>query len=372
MLAVQRRVDLIGLCLVLTLVLAGCKPGDGGSADAPEVVPVIPVEAVRVLRGTIEAAYRGTATLEAENEATVLAKQAGVIEQVLVEEGDSVREGQLLAQLETDRLRYEMARTRADMERLEQDFIRNKSVYQRNLVSREAYERAQFEWQAAQAAFDLARLAVDEAQIRAPFSGVISLRHIKRGNQVQQGAEAFRITQLDRLRASIHVPERDIHKLKPDHPVTLTTDSLPDQLFRGRVGLISPVVDASSGTVKVTVWIDAQQVALRPGMFVRAEIVYDRREQVLLVPRDAVLIEDAGKAVYVVVDGKAQRRQLRLGHADAQFSEVIEGLADGELVVVTGQANLRDDASLSIVNAAELGLAPTAPAPADAAAAERS
>src|SRR5690606_37155507 len=142
----------------------------------------IPVEVAIAQTGAIEAAYRGTATLEAEEEATVNAKTGGVIEAILVEEGERVQAGQVLARLETDRLKLEVARARATLDKLEQDFKRNQSVYQRNLVSREAYERTKFELDGARAAYDLASLALQEASIRSPFEGVVSLRYIKLGN----------------------------------------------------------------------------------------------------------------------------------------------------------------------------------------------
>lgn len=336
--------------LLFVVALAGCKANSDEAAGEKKEEPAIPVEVAMVGTGPIEAAYRGTATLEAEEEATVMAKQGGVIEQVRVEEGDRVKAGQVLARLETDRLRYELARTKADMDRLEQDFVRNKSVYQRNLVSREAYERTQFELEAARAAFDLARLALSESEIRAPFDGMVTARYIKLGNQIQPNTAAFRVTQLDRLRAAIYVPERDIYKLKPDHRVTLSTDAWPGKTFGGRVELISPVIDPATGTVKVTVQIDPDQPDLKPGMFARAEILYDRHEAALLVPKDAVLTEDASQAVYVVADGKATRRPIRIGYSDAEHYEVIEGLAAGDPVVTTGQAHLKDDAKVIAVN----------------------
>jgi len=349
--------------LLLALSLAGCN-GKKAEDEKKKEEPAIPVEVAPVTQGRIDAAYRGTATLEAENEATVMAKQGGVIEQVMVEEGDRVQAGQVLARLETDKLRFELARAQADVDRLEQDFTRLKSVYQRNLVSREAYDKTQYDLAAAHAAADLATLALKEAQIRAPFDGVVSARFIKRGNLIQANTQAFRITQLDRLRAAIYVPERDIDKLKPEHDVKLTVDAYPDQVFGGVVMLINPVVDASSGTVKVTVRIDAKQSTLRPGMFARAEILYDRHEQALLVPRDAVLVEDAAESVYRINDGRAQRQPIKVGYGDAEHFEVLDGLKLGDQVVTTGQSSLKDDAKVDVVQPLKAAPATAAPAPA--------
>ncbi|HEX4872087.1 MAG TPA: efflux RND transporter periplasmic adaptor subunit [Nevskiaceae bacterium] len=343
------------------LVACGPRPGQGEEDKKEEAV--IPVEVGAVSRGPIQAAYRGTATLEAREEATVLAKQAGVIERLLVEEGDRVSAGQVLARLETEKLRYEVARTGALLAKLRQNFERNASVYQRNLVSREAYESSKAELDAQQAAHDAARLALSESEIKAPFDGVVTARFVKLGNLVQANAPTFRITQLDQLEAAIHVPERDIHKLAPAHPVRLAVDAWPGELFQGRIDRINPVVDAASGTVKVTVAMDPGQAKLRPGMFARAEIVYDTRDAALLLPKDAVLSEDSQQSVFVVEGERARRVSLRTGYSDADHYEVLEGLEAGAQVVVTGQANLKDQAKVVVVNAAPAsGSAPAAAA----------
>jgi len=331
--------------LALALLLGACgKPQEEKKEEASVPVEIAPVQA-----GIIEAAYRGTATLEAEDEATVMAKGGGVIEQILVEEGDRVSTGQTLARLETDKLKLELARATASADKLEQDFKRNESVYQRNLISREAYERTKFELEAARAAADLARLALQESQIKAPFDGVVTARFIKRGNTIQAGLQAFRVTKLDRLQAALHVPERDIHKLRAGHPVKLTVDAWPGKVFDGAIIRVNPVVDAGSGTVKVTAQMKAGQTELKPGMFGRVEILYDKRDNAILVDRDAVLTEDAQQSVFVVNGGKARRRLIKTGYSDAYNYEVLEGLKAGDQVVTTGQSNLKDDAKVEAV-----------------------
>ncbi|MFP5307279.1 MAG: efflux RND transporter periplasmic adaptor subunit [Gammaproteobacteria bacterium] len=342
--------------------LAACSDGHA-EKKAEKDEPSIPVEIAVAVTGPIEAAYRGTATLEAEEEATVNAKSGGVIERILVEEGERVRAGQVLAQLETERLRLELARAKATLDKLEQDYKRNASVYQRNLISRELYERSKFELDGARAAYDLARLTLEEAEIRAPFDGVVSARHIKVGNTIQLGSPAFRITRMDSLQAQIFVPERDIHKLAPGQPAGLVVDAWPDKVFTGRILRVNPVVDAGTGTVKVTVAMAPEQPELKPGMFGRVEILYDRHDQALLIPKDAVLTEDAQHSVFVVSDGRARRRPITVGYSDASHYEVLDGISAGEQLVVTGQASLRDDSKVEVVNA-------PSPAPAVAAADE--
>lgn len=353
----MNKISLAALLLISVSTLAGCQKADSAphQANADGEKPkkeevAIPVEVSDVTRGSIEAAYRGTATLEAADEATVVAKTAGVVEQIAVEEGERVKAGQVLARLETDRLQLEMERARATLNQLEQDFKRNESIYKQNLISREVYDRTRFELEAARAAYELAALTLRESAIRAPIDGVVSARHIKTGNMLQVNAPTFRITQLDALEAQIYVPERDIHKLAISHPTTLTVDAWPGEKFSGQVERINPVVDPATGTVKVTVVVADAQQRLKPGMFGRVQIRYDRRDDAVLVAKDAVLVEDAAESVFVVdEEGRAHRRAIQTGYADAEHYEVVEGLKDGERVITTGQANLKDKARVEVV-----------------------
>lgn len=336
-----------GAALALAL-LAACgqqKPEEKKEEAA------VPVETAKVTVGPIDAAYRGTATLEAEDEATVLAKTGGVIEHVLAEEGQRVKAGQVLARLETDRLKLEAARARAEADKARENFERNTRIYEKNLISKDLYDQSRFARDAAKAAYDLAALTLRESELRAPISGVISTRYIKVGNAIQPNSAAFKITQMDTLHAHIYVPERDIHKLAPKQSATLTVDAWPDKAFRGAILRVNPVVDASTGTVKVTVAMTGSQRELKPGMFGRVEILYDRRDAATLVPKDAVLTEDAAQSVFVVNDSKAQRRSIKVGYSDSYNYEVLDGLKSGDQVVTTGQANLKDDARVHVVNA---------------------
>jgi membrane fusion protein, multidrug efflux system len=354
----------IGAVLVITLLLAGC--GEGPKEEKKEETAV-PVEVGKVKVGPIDAAYRGTATLEAEDEATVLAKTSGVIEQVLAEEGQRVSSGQVLARLETERLKLEVARAKAEADKAAENLGRNTRIYEKNLISKELYDQSRFALDAAKAAYQLAALTLRESEIRAPFDGVVSARYIKVGNAIQPNSPAFKVTQMNTLHAHIYVPERDIYKLAPKQLATMTLDAWPDKSFKGTILRVNPVVDAATGTVKVTVAMAGGQRELKPGMFGRVEILYDRRDSAVLVPKDAVLTEDAAQSVFVVADGKARRRSIKVGYSDSYNYEVLDGLKSGDQVVTTGQANLKDDARVHVVNASGAPGAAAPPATAQAA-----
>lgn len=354
-----------GLGLALSL-LSACGPQ---ASEEKKEEAAVPVEVAAVKSGPIDAAYRGTATLEAEDEATVMAKVGGIIERIRAEEGQRVEAGQVLAQLETDRLALEAARAKAEFDKAQENYTRNTRIFEKNLISKELYDQSRFALDAAKAAHDLAKLALRESEIRAPISGVVSARLVKTGNHIQPNTPAFRITRMDTLHAHIYVPERDIHKLAPKQEATLSVDAWPGKVFKGAILRVNPVVDAGTGTVKVTVAMTGRQSELKPGMFGRVEILYDRRETAVLVPKDAVITEDAAQTVFVVDGGKARRRAIRVGYSDAGYFEVLEGLKAGDAVVTTGQSSLKDDARVVVVNApgGAAGPAPVAQAGAPAA-----
>lgn len=336
----------------LLLALAACGGGGPGeqAEKADEEAVSVPVEVAETRRGDVNAYYSGTATMEAEQDAEVVAKVGGVVEQLLVEEGNRVEKGQVLARIDDDRLRIEVERAEANLAKLEQEYRRTKQLAANNLVSQETTERLAYEVDAVKADVELARLQLAYTEIRAPFSGVVAKRYIKVGNMISQNEAAFRVTDFDPLIATLHVPERELGKLANEQLAEIRVDALPGQRFVGEVDRVSPVVDASTGTVAVTVAIKDPSDVLRPGMFGRVSIVYDRRQDTLLVPRSAVITQDAKSTVFVVNDGQAQRRVVETGYTNNGSIEIVSGLESGDRVVTVGQNSLKDGARVSIIN----------------------
>lgn len=334
--------------LALAAVLAGCSSGQATTEPVAEAA-AIPVEVALVERGSVTAYYSTTTTLEADSEARVVPKLGGTIVEIAAEEGDSVGAGALLARIDADRYRLELERNEATLRRLEQDFNRHQEMQDRNLISEEAFERAKFEYEAHRAQVELSRLDLSDTAIRSPIAGIVSQRLIKVGNTVNAQEEAFVVTSLDPLLAVLHVPERELARLAVGQRARVTADAVPGRRFEGRIARISPVVDATTGTVRVTVEVAGGDTPLKPGMFTRVNVVHDVREDVLLIPAEAVISEDARTSVFVVEDGAARRRDVRVGYRDGGRVEISEGLGLGEQVVVTGQAALRDESKVLIV-----------------------
>lgn len=345
------HVALATLLLFLAACGRGGKPGEGKDGEKPAEEPVIPVEVTKATRQAILASYAGTAALEAEREAQVVAKTSGVLLRLQAEEGDRVREGQVLAQLDPERPRLEVARAEADLRRLENEFRRSQELFDAKLVSSEAHDRIRFNLETQRAAWELAKLELSYTSITAPIDGVISERLVKEGNFIQLQAPLFRIDDFDPLQAVLNVPERELRTMRPGLKVAMGVDAVPGAVFEGTVARVSPVVDSGTGTFRVTCEFRDDSGRLKSGMFGRLSVVYDQRADVLVVPREAVLEDGSEPAVFVVRDGKAVRATVRTGARSGGVVEVLEGVADGDAVVTVGAATLRDGTRVQVLEA---------------------
>jgi membrane fusion protein (multidrug efflux system) len=339
------------LCLSLIFfssIFISCG-NNAESKSTEEEITGIPVEVGFVARGDISAVFSTTANLEAEEEANVVAKVAGIIKKIYVEEGDVLKKGQPLAQLDDEQLIFKRNEVRANLRKLENEYERNEKLFKENLISEDAFDKVRFEYESQKASLDLVQLEVNYATIRAPISGVVSERLVKVGNMINQNEVTFKITQFRSLNAILHVPERQMGKLQKGQQVNLKVDALAVKTFSGYIERISPIVDPNSGTIKVTVRMKDPQLQLKPGMFGRINIVYDIHNATLLIPKEAVITEDQESYVYVVRDTLVFRQIVETGFTNATHLEIVDGLVDGDTVVTIGQASLKDSAKIQII-----------------------
>ncbi len=361
------------LAVALATGLAACKRGapDGKTADGKdktEQTEAVPVEVARVANRTMIASYTGTGPLEARSQATVTARASGVIKRVYFDVGSAVRVGQPLAELDSDRARLTLSQAQAQMNKLEANYRRAQQLVKEQMVSANDLDEIRFNLANARAQYEAARLELSYAVVTAPISGVVSNRPaaIKPGNLVQFGQDVATIVDINRLEATLNVPEREIETMKVGQPVQLRVDALPGRVFTGTVDRIAPVVDAGSGTFRV-ICSFASEGSLQPGMFGRMAIDYDQRQDAPSIPRTALLDDASDPAVYVVRAGKAVRVPVKLGYIDGEFAEVREGLKLGDQVVVAGKSALREGGSVQVINGDAPAKPAAAPAPAAAA-----
>jgi membrane fusion protein (multidrug efflux system) len=339
-------------------LLGGCKKGDGDAQakDAEKGPDAIPVEVATVARRPISASYSGTAPLDALGESQVVAKTSGVALQVMAEEGQAVRAGQVLVRIDGARPALQAAQANAQVRKLEANYLRARQLAEQKMVSANDLDQLKYDLENARAVYNLARLEVSYTSVVAPISGVVASRSIKPGNFVQINTPIFRIVDTSRLEATLNVPERDLATLKPGLPVTLQVDALPGKSFTGSVDRIAPVVDSGSGTFRV-VCAFAGGGVLQPGMFGRIRIDYDQRANALVIPRSALLDDEDDPAVFVARGGKAARVPVKLGYMDGEWAEVLSGLKAGDQVVTAGKVALREGSAVQVLGAPQAKVA---------------
>ena len=320
----------------------------------------IAIEVGSVDRGTLSALYSTSATLRADKQATVTARTKGVIRQLLVEEGDWVREGQELAVLENDEQRIAFEQASATYGNKRREHERATSLHAQKLLSDEAHDTVEREAAEARHAADLAELTLSRTIVRATFAGRILTRHLDVGATVGDGIAVYDIADLTPLYADVQVPERQVARLQPGQTVRLLTDD--DQAAgEAQIERIAPVVDPTTGTVKVTLAVRTAG-SLRPGSFVRVGIVTDTHENTLVVPRSALVAEGRRWHLFRLKDDDAKHVELveiTRGFEEGDLVEILEvvdaerSLQVGDSVVVTGASSLSDESAVQVLSEAE-------------------
>ncbi len=341
-----KRLGLLAMTAAMTASLSACGIGEAKTSDSAEAATAtpLPVEVSLPSTADIFATYRSTTTIRSDAEAPVLARVSGEVVEILVEEGDNVEEGQLLARLDGERLRLQMIEAKANLDKTAKEYERYVELHERGLVSASAFEGLKFDMDALNATYELKRLNYNYTKIRAPISGVVSSRNIKLGQHVMAGAAAFKITDTTRLVAYLSIPQTELSKISAGDTARLRVDAMPEVEFSAVIARISPTIDPRNGTFRATASIENQGGELAPGMFGRFDIAYEKHADALLIPAAPVLQEDSETVVYVVNDGSASRRAIKVGIQSDGFVEVLGGLDANEQIVVTGQNGLRDGA----------------------------
>jgi membrane fusion protein (multidrug efflux system) len=327
----------------------GEKEGEEENGKAP-----VPVEVAEIGVGNVSAYISSTANLVAENDVKVLAEAEGRVSRLLVEEGDAISKGQLLAVLVQDDEEISLKKAELTSSNAKLAYERAKDLVDKELISQEEYDKLTIDYEIANQELAEAQWAKDKTEIRSPFTGKVTGRMIQVGQHVQISDELFQVTDFDPLIARIYLPERDIIGLNEGREVRILLNADDEVRFTGRIRQISPIVDTATGTVKVTVEAnDDSPSQVRPGSFVTINIVRETRADTLLVPREAV-IRELQKAHVFVADGElAEKRAITLGLEEGEFVEALSGVEAGDQVIVAGQGGLKDGSPVKILGAEE-------------------
>ncbi len=335
---------IFAVTLASTLLISGCGVGQASVTDAETILAAtpVPVETSTPFRSDIYATYSATASIASDADAPVTARVAGEVVELIVEEGDRVVQGQILARLDGQRVRLEMLAAKANLERAQKEYQRNDDLHERGLISSSTFEGLKFDLASLQASYDLKKLNHDYSNIRAPISGVVSSREIKSGENLAAGQVAFRITETKELVAYLQIPQSELTKFDAGLAATVSVASVPNEKFAATIVRISPTIDSRNGTFRATAIIDNADGYLAPGMFGRFMVSYEKHANALVIPANALLDEDEQTSVYVVQDDEVVRRSVKIGIEENGRLEILGGLQENDQIVVVGHSGLRD------------------------------
>ena len=334
-------------------LLAGCGVGEASITDSDTIQAAtpVPVEVTQPSRADIYATYAATATISSDVDAPVVARVPGEVVELLVEEGDYVAAGQVLARLDGERLRLEMLAAKANLKRARTEYERNVDLNKRGLISASMFDSLQYELEALEATYDLKKLSYDYSKIRAPIAGIVASREIKPGQNLRTNDVAFRITDTSELIAYLQIPQSELSKFDVGHTAKIEVAAMPDVQFPATIERISPTIDTRNGTFRATALIDNSRGDLAPGMFGRFTIAYEQHKAALVIPTAALLDEDDESTVYVVSNGEVVRRTVETGIETDGSVEILSGLSEDEVIVVVGHSGLRSGSKVLASNA---------------------
>ena len=341
------------LSLTASALLSGCGTGEAAVSSEESILAATPVtvEVAQPFRADIYATYEATATITSDADAPVVARATGEVVEILVEEGDRVTKGQVLARLDGERLRLEMLAAKANLKQASTEYERNIDLHERGLIAASTFDALQYDLEELDATYELKKLAYDYSNIRAPISGVVSSRDIKLGQHLSNNDSAFRITDTAELIAHLQIPQSELSKFAAGNAASIEVASMPDEGFTATIARISPTIDTRNGTFRATALISNAEGNLAPGMFGHFTISYEQHTDALVIPAEALIDEDDENTVYVVDDGEVVRRNVKIGIAADGNIEILDGLNENDVIVVVGHSGLRNGSKVLASNA---------------------
>jgi membrane fusion protein (multidrug efflux system) len=295
-------------------------------------------------------------TLRANESVVVKPEIAGRIVKVAFSDGASVRQGQLLIELDASVLAAQAEQVRAELALSQATHDRTADLAKRNFVSESARDQAAANLNVQQARLRLAEAQLAKTRIVAPFNGVLGLRNVSLGDFVREGAELVILEDVSSMKVDLRLPERYLGQLRRGQRIDVGVDAFPEHSFVAVLDAIDVQVDANGRALMARGRLDNRELLLRTGMFAKARIVLKDKPQAVVVPEEAIIPEGSAAFVYRVIEGKARRTPVVTGIRRDGVVELVSGVQAGEMVITAGQLKLqRDGQDVRVLNSGPQG-----------------
>lgn len=340
------------------------KPSPGGKKPGGEPpAEALPVNVVTVIRQSLNSYLVLNGIVEPERKVQVFSRLSAYVQQIMKEEGAYVKENEVLAILDDTEIRmsHEQARIALEQAKLALDeakknLVRSKELYKKLLISDQEYQTTEaaynqrlLDHKSKEESFKDLELQLNWTKIRSLAEGYITERLIEVGGRVSGNQQVYTIEDFKPLLIRVFVPTSDAIMLKTGLPADIATEILKGIAFKGSVTLINPRVDVQTGTIKVTVEVYDDTLRLKPGMFVEVRIATGKKDNVLVIPRKAILYKQGKTFVFVLNKKQASQRMVVLGLTEEDMAEVTSGLNEGDVIISVGVENLKDGQAVDVL-----------------------
>jgi membrane fusion protein (multidrug efflux system) len=348
------------LLLLSCLSLCACDKAEGGKSEPAKAAasrPAVAVEMAEVATATLSRQIVAVGSVRSDESVTLSPEIAGRIARVGFEEGRPVSRGQVLFELDDAVHRAQLAQARADDGLARRNYQRGLELFERKLISQQERDTLASAQDVAAASLALAEAQLAKTRIVAPFAGIAGLRQVSPGDYVNPGLALVNLEAVSSVKIDFRVPELALPQLSAGQPLDIEFDAWPGERFRGEVYAIEPRVADTTRSVGLRARLANPEGRLRPGLFARVRLQTGVREQVVVIPEQAVFPRGEQQFVYVVGEGMAKEREIKLGQREPGRVEVTEGLKAGETIITSGLQKVSNGAKV-VAAAAEQQPAP--------------
>ncbi|MFW5792944.1 MAG: efflux RND transporter periplasmic adaptor subunit [Bacteroidota bacterium] len=310
----------------------GALPSNGSKALNVNVIIVEPERLVEIINSS--------GTLIPDEEVDLSFETSGKIIQLKFDEGTKIKKGQLLAKINDKPLQAQLQKLQAQKKLSEEREYRQRSLLSRDAISQESYDQAVTELQSIEADIMLIQARIEETELRAPFDGIIGLRHVSEGAYVNQNTQIARLIKINPLKIEFSVPERYSGEIKSGFPIKFNLDGVKDAL-EATVYAVEPKVDISTRNILVRARYSNPGNQIKPGRFVAIKLELSEVDNAITVPTEALIPEMEGDKLFVYRSGKAESTDVTTGLRTEDVIQIETGLQPGDTVITTGILQLR-------------------------------
>ena len=314
--------------------------GPAGQSRAGAVPPVV-VDVLPVRSGTVTERIEAIGTARAYESVVITARQTGNVAAINFTEGQRVRAGAVLIELEGRERRADIDQARAARDEVRQQLERARQLRATGAATEARVDQLDAQFRAAEARLRAVESRYDDVRIVAPFEGRIGMRQVSLGALIQPGQNVTTLDDISRVRLDFNIPEIHVGRLREGLTVTARSVAFPDRAFTGQVTIVDTRVDPNTRSIRVSAVFPNADEMLRPGMFLNVELGLIERQNAVLVAEEAIVAEATRHFVLVVRDNRVDRREVRLGQRQPGEVEIVQGLQAGEIVIVRGVQRVR-------------------------------